>query len=130
MILFKTYKFHLLESSFFLLALKMKMFIFTIFLVPLIFLRLFILYLQIVEYDTNINSTKCACNHLTDFGGGGPFAKIEPLNLSNLLKHINLAANPTVFAVVMALFGVYFIMLIWCWKNDKYDIEKVRKFLN
>ena len=77
-----------------------------------------------MENETNSYQTVCGCTHLTDFGGGGPIATAEPLDLGNL-KKFDLKSNPTVFSVVMALFGVYLILLVWARKKDIRDFEKV-----
>ncbi|XP_065658368.1 uncharacterized protein LOC100211692 isoform X4 [Hydra vulgaris] len=75
----------------------------------------------VVEYDTNINQTKCACNHLTNFGGGGPFASPEPINLSATLANINIADNPVVFSVMISIFCLYIILLVWARRKDNQD---------
>ena len=69
----------------------------------------------------------CYCNHLTDFGGGGLLAAPQPIDFSKAFAGFsNLGENPTVFAVVLAIIGLFFIMLAWCRKKDKRDKLKVR----
>lgn len=37
----------------------------------------------------------------------------------------NLSDNPTVFACVVSIFGIYFLLAIWARWRDKKDLEKV-----
>nr|XP_047143727.1 uncharacterized protein LOC100197078 [Hydra vulgaris] len=78
---------------------------------------------ETIENETNSYQTVCACTHLTDFGGGGPIADAAPLDFG-ALKRFDLASNPTVFSVVMAIFGIYLILFVWARKKDKRDLEK------
>ena len=72
--------------------------------------------------ETKDNETVCYCNHLTDFGGGGPLAEPNPIDFGAALSGFgNIGDNPTVFAVVMAIIGLYFIGLIWARRQDKKD---------
>ena len=67
---------------------------------------------------------------MTNFGGGGVFAKPNPINFDKAFAGFsNLAENPTVFSVVLSLIGLYFILLAWCRHKDKKDIEKVSNTL-
>ncbi|XP_065658340.1 uncharacterized protein LOC100206152 isoform X5 [Hydra vulgaris] len=75
------------------------------------------------EYETNSYQTVCHCDHLTDFGGGGPFSNAQPPDFG-ALKRFDLASNPTVFSVVMAIIGLYLLLLVWARKKDKGDLEK------
>ena len=84
----------------------------------------FLIFFKVVEYVTNSNQTVCACTHLTDFGGGGPFANAAPVELG-ALKAFRLKSNPTVFSVVMSLFGLYILLLVWARRKDLKDVEKV-----
>ena len=88
----------------------------------------FIIPNKTIEDETNSYQTVCGCSHLTDFGGGGPFATAEPLDLG-ALKRFSLKSNPTVFSVVMALFGAYLILFVWARKKDIRDFEKVMLLL-
>lgn len=37
----------------------------------------------------------------------------------------DIASNPVVFATVLAIFGLYFVGVIWARWRDKKDLEKV-----
>lgn len=64
---------------------------------------------------------------MTDFGGGGPLAEPNPIDFGAALSGFgNIGDNPTVFSVVMAIIGVYFLLLIWARHKDKKDIIKVK----
>lgn len=76
--------------------------------------------------ETNDNETVCYCNHLTDFGGGGPVAAANDIDFGSAFKGFaNLGDNPTVFAVVTTILFVYFIMMFWARRKDKRDAIKV-----
>lgn len=65
------------------------------------------------------------CTHLTSFGGD--FA-VPPntIDFSNVwAKFANLNENAAVFSTVVALIGVYIMLLIWSRYMDKRDIIKV-----
>ena len=78
-----------------------------------------------VGFLTNMNETQCLCNHLTSFGGDF----VVPPNSIDWdavgAGFSNLDENPVVFAVVVSIIGVYFILLIWVRRLDKKDIEEV-----
>lgn len=76
--------------------------------------------------ETKDNETVCYCNHLTDFGGGGPLAEPQPIDFGAALSGFsNIGDNPTVFSVVMALIAVYIVGMIWARWMDKKDTLKV-----
>lgn len=76
--------------------------------------------------ETSDKETVCYCTHLTDFGGGGPFAEPQPIDFGAALSGFsNIGDNPTVFSVVLSIIGVYFIMLVWARWKDKKDFLKV-----
>ncbi len=78
-----------------------------------------------VGFLTNMNETQCLCNHLTSFGGDF----VVPPNSIDWdavgAGFSNLDENPVVFAVVVSIIGVYFILLVWVRRLDKKDIEEV-----
>lgn len=76
--------------------------------------------------ESKDNETVCYCDHLTDFGGGGPFAEPQPIDFGAAFSGFsNLGENPTVFAVVLSLIVLYFMMLVWARRKDKKNLEKV-----
>ena len=83
------------------------------------------LFLQVGNGTTKWN-TECLCTHLTSFGGD--FA-VPPntIDFTNVwAKFANLNENAAVFSTVIALIGLYIILLIWSRYMDKRDIIKVR----
>ena len=72
-----------------------------------------------------MNETQCLCNHLTSFGGDFvvPPNSIDWDAVS--AGFTNLDQNPLVFAVVISIIGVYFILLVWVRRLDKKDLEEV-----
>lgn len=78
-----------------------------------------------VSMESKDNETVCYCDHLTDFGGGGPFAEPQPIDFGAAFSGFsNLGENPTVFAVVLSLIVLYFMMLVWARRKDKKNLEK------
>ena len=78
---------------------------------------------------TSTTSTFCMCWHLTSFGGGF-FVAPNPIDFDKAFDGFsNLSDNFVVFATVLAIVGIYFILLIWARWADKKDIEKVRRRL-
>ena len=70
-----------------------------------------------------MEGTQCLCTHLTSFGGDFVVAPNtidwSEINLDNLFS------NPVVFAVVLSIITLYFILLIPARRQDKKDLEKV-----
>jgi polycystin 1L2 len=75
-----------------------------------------------------MNETQCLCNHLTSFGGDF----VVPPNSIDWdavgAGFSNLSENPVVFAVVVSIIGVYFILLVWIRRLDKKDLEEVNEY--
>lgn len=83
-----------------------------------------IYYFQVME-ETTESEVHCLCNHLTSFGGGF-FVAPNPINFDTALQGFsNLSDNPTVFAFVMSLFGLYIFLVIWARRADLKDAAKV-----
>lgn len=87
----------------------------------LFWLRVFLLCQ--VGPKTAMEGTQCLCTHLTSFGGDFVVAPNtidwSEINLDNLFS------NPVVFAVVLSIITLYFILLIPARRQDKKDLEKV-----
>lgn len=50
----------------------------------------------------------------------------NPIDFDSALKGFtDIASNPTVFATVITIFGLYFIGAIWARWKDKKDLQKV-----
>jgi hypothetical protein len=71
-----------------------------------------------------MDMVQCLCTHLTSFAGDF-FVMPNAIDWSKISLD-NLFSNPTVFAVVMAIFGLYVIGMIWARKKDKQDLLLVR----
>ena len=70
--------------------------------------------------------TVCKTRHLTTFGGGGEFLKLNTIDFTKAFEGFsNVGENPTIFTTVLALFGVYFLLWIWAFVTDRRDREKV-----
>lgn len=75
--------------------------------------------------ETKDNETVCYCNHLTDFGGGGPFKEPNPIDFSAAFAGFaSLGDNPTVFSIVMVILLLYLIALLIARRKDKIDAQK------
>ena len=69
--------------------------------------------------ETNENETICYCNHLTDFGGGGPSPKAWDIDLADAFSgFLELENNPVVFSVCMILIGVFVLLMFWARRKD------------
>ena len=72
-----------------------------------------------------MDMVQCLCTHLTSIAGDF-FVMPNAIDWSAISLD-NLFSNPTVFAVVMSIFGLYVIGMIWARKKDKQDLELVKK---
>jgi hypothetical protein len=70
-----------------------------------------------------MDMVQCLCTHLTSFAGDF-FVMPNAIDWSKISLD-NLFSNPTVFAVVMTIFGLYIIGMIWARKKDKEDLMTV-----
>ena len=70
-----------------------------------------------------MDMVQCLCTHLTSFAGDF-FVMPNAIDWSKISLD-NLFSNPTVFAVVMTIFGLYIIGMIWARKKDKEDLLTV-----
>ncbi len=75
--------------------------------------------------------TSCDCNKLTRnanaFGGGITVPTVNPIDFSNIFKNFLslLNANPTVFATIISILAVYFLLAVWARRRDRADVERV-----
>ena len=76
--------------------------------------------------DTNDNETVCHCNHLTEFGGGGPLPAVNDIDFGKALAGFaNLGDNPAVFTICMVLIILFGFLLLWARRKDKILDAKV-----
>ena len=63
------------------------------------------------------------------FAGGFSSPGINPINFNNIFSNFAslLAGNPTVFAVIFVLLGIYVALGLLTRHFDKKDIERVRE---
>ncbi len=60
---------------------------------------------------------------------GGFFVAPNPIDFDKAFAGFaNLSENPVAFSTVLAMFGVYLIMLFWARREDRKDLLKVFKF--
>ena len=72
------------------------------------------------QYETNDNKTVCHCNHLTDFGGGGPLPAVNEIDFGKALAGFgNLGDNPAVFSICVVLILLFVGLLVWARRKDK-----------
>ncbi|KAL3878017.1 hypothetical protein ACJMK2_035653 [Sinanodonta woodiana] len=73
---------------------------------------------------TTYNKTQCLCTHLTSFGGDSavPPNKIDFKNVWAKFKNLN--DNAAVFSTVIAVLGLYILIIIWARYKDKQDLIK------
>ena len=70
--------------------------------------------------ETNENETICHCNHLTDFGGGGPLPKVMDIDFTLAFSgFLDLPDNPVVFSVCVVLIGLFLVLVFWARRKDK-----------
>ncbi|XP_070557234.1 uncharacterized protein [Ptychodera flava] len=69
------------------------------------------------------NETICQCNHLTSFGVDSFYVPINPINWEEVLVGFhNFLDNSLVFAVIVTILIIYFILVYFAHKKDKEDI--------
>ena len=82
---------------------------------------------------SNFKRTSCECRKLTanakSFGGGLTIPTINPIDFRNIFTNFLslLQANPTVFATIITILAVYFLLAVWARRSDKADVERVRR---
>eukprot|EP00794_Sanderia_malayensis_P008930 gene8930-9882_t len=82
-----------------------------------------------ISEETDENATICYTTHLSSFAGGGVFAQPNAIDFDKAFAGFsNIGENPAVFATVLSMIGVYFILLAYCRYKDKLDIEKIGVF--
>ena len=85
---------------------------------------------------SNFKRTSCECSKLTanakSVGGGLTVPTINPIDFRNIFTNFLslLQANPTVFATIITILAVYFLLAVWARRSDKADIERVRSFVS
>ncbi|XP_077980091.1 polycystin-1-like protein 2 [Glandiceps talaboti] len=72
---------------------------------------------------TTMQSTQCLCNHLTSFASDF-FIPPNSIDFSTVFKKFDVVNNAAVFSTVIALLGLYLLLLIWARRKDKLDVMK------
>ncbi|XP_078587448.1 uncharacterized protein LOC144868752 [Branchiostoma floridae x Branchiostoma japonicum] len=73
---------------------------------------------------TTMTQTQCLCNHLTAFAGEILVAP-NTIDFSTVFsKFANLGDNAAVFATVLTMYVIYFIVVFWARRADKKDVVK------
>ena len=80
--------------------------------------------------DTNTTHTHCISSHLTEFAGG--FVVLpNQINFDYVWANADFMRNPTVYATVIAITGLFLVLLVWCRWMDLVDLKKTQiYFLN
>ena len=79
--------------------------------------------------STNDNETVCHCNHLTDFGGGGPLPAVNRIDFGGAFDGFNnIGDNPVVFSICVCLILIFFLLLFWARRKDKKLDAKVKGY--
>ena len=74
--------------------------------------------------DSNITHAHCVSYHLTEFAGG--FIVLpNKIDFNSVFANADFLKNPTVYAIVIALIGLYFILASFMIKLDRRDKRKV-----
>lgn len=80
-----------------------------------------------VDKKSNVTHLVCRCNHLTLFGGSF-LQSPNPIDLDKVFtEFVNLreSGNIAVLVTIVAIFLLYFVVLVFARRNDKRDEEKV-----
>ena len=77
--------------------------------------------------NTNYLQTECKCTHLTTFGTDF-YVPPNTIDFSTVFAKFDIAGNPSVFATIVTILGLYVIIAIFLRWKDKKDLIKVKYF--
>lgn len=85
--------------------------------------------IQVSEHSTP-EVTQCTCLALssTSIFSAEFFVPPNTINFATVFAKINIAENPAVFSTVIAIIGIYLLMLVWARRADINDAKKVSCF--
>ncbi|XP_048253676.1 uncharacterized protein LOC124131324 isoform X2 [Haliotis rufescens] len=79
----------------------------------------------LVSPFTTLESLHCLCNHLSVFSGGIFVAPNTVNPVTDIVLFLQFFDNPVVVSAVIALWGVYLLVLSWARQKDKDDAKKI-----
>ncbi|XP_046574496.1 polycystic kidney disease protein 1-like 2 [Haliotis rubra] len=79
----------------------------------------------LVSPFTTLESLHCLCNHLSAFSGGIFVAPNTVNPITDAVLFLQFFDNPVVVSAVIAVWGVYLLLLYWARQKDKDDSKKI-----
>ena len=73
---------------------------------------------------TTSQVTECKCTHLTTFGTDF-YVPPNTIDFSTVFSKFDIAGNPSVFATIVSILGLYVLIAIFLRWKDKKDLIKV-----
>uniref|UniRef100_A0A8C5UZZ4 Polycystin 1 like 3, transient receptor potential channel interacting n=1 Tax=Microcebus murinus TaxID=30608 RepID=A0A8C5UZZ4_MICMU len=75
---------------------------------------------------STILRTQCFCNHLTFFSSD--FVVVpRTVHVEDTIKlFLRVTSNPVGVSLLASLFGFYLIIVVWAWRKDQADVQKVK----
>ncbi|XP_036087305.1 polycystic kidney disease protein 1-like 3 isoform X4 [Rousettus aegyptiacus] len=76
--------------------------------------------------QSTVLRTQCLCNHLTYFGSDF-FVVPRTVNVEDTVKlFLRMTNNPVGVSLLASLLGFYVLILMWAWRKDQADMQKVK----
>ncbi|XP_039707853.1 polycystin-1-like protein 3 isoform X3 [Pteropus medius] len=76
--------------------------------------------------QSTVLRTQCLCNHLTYFGSEF-FIVPRTVNVEDTVKlFLRITNNPVGVSLLASLLGFYMLILVWAWRKDQADMQKVK----
>lgn len=77
--------------------------------------------------QSTVMRTQCLCSHLTYFGSDF-FIVPRTVNVEDTIKlFLRVTSNPVGVSLLASLLGFYMLLLVWAWRKDQADMQKVRR---
>lgn len=78
----------------------------------------------VVGPATNLQTTECLCSHLTVFAAGF-FVPPNTIDFDFVFSHADFDKNLGIYASLIIVYVLYFVLLIWAKNRDDLDLTKV-----
>uniref|UniRef100_A0A2K6F3N4 Polycystin 1 like 3, transient receptor potential channel interacting n=1 Tax=Propithecus coquereli TaxID=379532 RepID=A0A2K6F3N4_PROCO len=76
--------------------------------------------------QSTILRTQCLCNHLTFFSSDF-FIVPRTVHVEDTIKlFLRVTSNPVGVSLLASLLGFYMIIVVWAWRKDQADVQKVK----
>ncbi|XP_075392848.1 polycystin-1-like protein 3 [Tenrec ecaudatus] len=76
--------------------------------------------------QSTVLRTQCLCNRLTYFGSDF-FIVPRTVNVGDTVKlFLRVTKNPVGVSLLASVLGLYIIIVLWAWKKDQVDMQKVK----